>query len=170
LARHRPELDFQVRAAGYLGEGDRPYLDKVLAQVARGPLAGRFEYVGELDRQQKIHFLQSLSIFALPTVYRESKGLPVLEAMANGVPVVLPRHGSFPEIVADTEGGLLHEPLNTSDLASILIELVDNPDLRSSLGAAGRRAIVDRYHSDRMADETVTLYEQLVARPLRAGC
>ncbi len=166
VARRRPDLELKVRAAGYLGEGDRPYLDKVVSQAASGPLAGRFEYVGELDRPAKIEFLQSLSIFALPTVYRESKGLPVLEAMANGVPVVLPRHGSFPEIVADTQGGLLHEPLDTSDLATKLLELVDDPGSRASLGASGRAAVVDRYHAERMADETLALYE---ARMVAAG-
>ena len=58
----------------------------------------------------KIAFLQSLDLFCLPTVYRESKGLSVFEAWANGVPAVLPAHGAFPEMVADTGGGLLCEP------------------------------------------------------------
>ena len=99
------------------GEGDRPYLDDSSRQIAAGPLAGRFEYLGELDRQQKIAFLQSLDVFSMPTVYRESKGLPALEALANAVPVVLPDHGSFSEMVADTGGGLLHRPHDAADLA-----------------------------------------------------
>lgn len=162
VARQRPDLDFQVRAAGYLGNSDRPYLEQITAQAASGPLAGRFEYVGELDRAEKIRFLQSLSIFSLPTVYRESKGLPVLEALANGVPVVLPRHGSFPEIVADTGGGLLHEPLDTADLAATLIALADDPVQRSTLGRTGHTAIADRYHAGRMAERTLALYDELI--------
>jgi glycosyltransferase involved in cell wall biosynthesis len=166
----RPDLDVQVRAAGYLGQGDIPYFKKIETRAAQGPLAGRFLYLGELSRVEKIAFMQSLTLFALPTVYRESKGLPVLEALANGVPVVLPRHGSFPEIVADTGGGILHEPLDTSDLARSLIRLLDNPEERASLGRSGREAIVDRYNADRMADNTLALYTQLLARPARAGC
>ena len=99
----RRRTAFVVRAAGYLGAADRPYFESLQKRIAAGPLAGRFEYVGELDRPQKIAFLQSLDMFSVPTVYRESKGLPVLEAMANAVPVVLPDHGSFSELVADTE-------------------------------------------------------------------
>ena len=87
------------------------------ARAAAGPLAGRFQYLGELDRAQKIAFLQSLDVFSMPTVYRESKGLPALEAMANAVPVVLPDHGSFTEMIADTGGGLLHRPHDPADLA-----------------------------------------------------
>jgi glycosyltransferase involved in cell wall biosynthesis len=166
----RPDLDFQVRAAGYLGQGDIAYLKEVESRAATGPMAGRFLYLGELSRIEKIAFMQSLTLFALPTVYRESKGLPVLEAMANGVPVVLPRHGSFPEIVADTGGGVLHEPLDTTDLARWLIRLLDNPEERASLGQTGRAAIVDRYNAERMADNTLALYKSLLARPTRAGC
>ena len=52
-------------------------------------------------------FLQSLDVLSVPTTYREPKGLYVLEAWANGVPVVQPRHGSFPELMEAAGGGLL---------------------------------------------------------------
>lgn len=164
LARTRPDLDFHVRAAGYLGKTDEPYLREIESRVARGPLAGRFEYVGELDRVEKIAFLQSLSVFALPTVYTESKGLPVLEAWANGLPVVLPNHGSFPEMVADTDGGLLHTPHDPHDLAGCLAELLEDGERRSALGTRGREAVVNRYQAHHMAAAHADLY-----RRLRAG-
>lgn len=162
LARDAPDVRFRVRAAGYLGKSDVPYLRQIESQVARGPLAGRFEYLGELDRAGKIAFLQSLSLLAMPTVYCESKGLPALEALANAVPVVLPAHGGFPEMVADTGGGVLHAPHDADDLAQRLRELLENPGLRAELGKAGREAILDRYHAARMAEETVRLYQSLM--------
>lgn len=158
----KPNLRFKVRAAGYLGQADEPYLQQLLQSIERGKLAGQFDYVGELSRDEKIEFLGSLSVFALPTVYRESKGISVLEAWANGTPVVLPDHGSFREMVADTGGGLLHRPHDPSDLASQLSKLLHDKPLRSQLGAAGRNAVTDRYHADRMAVETLNLYESLV--------
>jgi glycosyltransferase involved in cell wall biosynthesis len=157
---------FVVRAAGYLGTGDKPYLKKIEEQIARGPLAGRFQYVGELDRAGKIAFLQSLDIFSTPTVYRESKGLPALEAMANAVPVVLPDHGSFSELVADTGGGLLHRPHDTDHLAEKLVELLNDSVKATKLGGAGQQAIHDRYHARAMAEQTRRLYQRLVD----AGC
>ena len=57
-----------------------------------------FEYRGELDRAQQGRIPAQLDVLSVPTTYREPKGLYVLEAMANGVPVVQPRHGAFPEI------------------------------------------------------------------------
>jgi len=152
---------FVIRAAGYLGEGDKPYLTALEAKIAAGKLAGRFQYVGELNRAEKIAFLQSLDVFSTPTVYRESKGLPALEAMANAVPVVLPGHGSFSEMIADTRGGVLHQPHNAADLADKLAELLRDPERAKQHGAAGHQAIRDRYHAAAMAEKTLDLYRQL---------
>lgn len=155
---------FTLRAAGYLGAGDRPYLRDIEQRVAAGPLAGKFAYLGELDRPEKIAFLQTLDLFSVPTVYRESKGLPPLEAMANAVPVVLPDHGSFSEMVADTGGGLLCRPHDPQDLADKLGELLCDPVRANQLGLMGQQAIQDRYHAEAMARQTRELYRQLLTR------
>jgi glycosyltransferase involved in cell wall biosynthesis len=97
----------RVQAAGYMDAADAPYLADIQRQLARDGVAERFEYLGQLDRAAKIAFLQSLDLFCLPTVYRESMGLSVFEAWANAVPAVLPAHGTFPELIEDTGGGLL---------------------------------------------------------------
>ena len=162
LANRGDVPPFELRAAGYLGEADRPYLKKLEERAAAGPLAGRFKYVGELDRDEKIRFLQSLDVFSTPTVYRESKGLPSLEAMANAVPVVLPDHGSFSEMITDTGGGVLHRPLDAEDLADKLAELLNDPVRATQLGLAGQHAIRDRYHAGAMARQTRDLYRRLV--------
>ena len=99
----------------------------------------------------------------MPTVYRESKGLPALEAMANAVPVVLPDHGSFSEMVADTGGGVLHRPHDAADLADKLAELLRDPVRATQLGLAGQQAIQDRYHAAAMARQTLELYNRLAA-------
>jgi glycosyltransferase involved in cell wall biosynthesis len=161
LAANGSVPPFELRVAGYLGGGDRPYLERLESRAAAGPLGGRFKYLGELDRAQKIAFLQSLDVMSVPTVYRESKGLPALEAMANAVAVVLPDHGSFSELIADTGGGLLCRPLDAGDLAEKLGELLRDPVRAAELGLAGQQAIQDRYHARGMAEETLELYREL---------
>ena len=151
----------ELHAAGYLGVADRPYLAAIERRVTTGPLAGKFHYHGELDRAGKIAFLQSLDVMSTPTVYRESKGLPVLEAWANGVPVVVPRHGTFPELVAASGGGVLHEPLDAADLAAKLAQLLGDPARSEQLGRAGQRAVRERYHAEAMARRTLALYREL---------
>ena len=152
----------RLRAAGYLGEADRPYMDKILDRTRRWPRPELFHYLGEVDRPGKIGFLQSLHVLSMPSVYRESKGLSVLEALANAVPVVVPDHGTFPELVADTGGGLLHSPEDPSALAGALRKLILDRRLAASLGGSGQAAIRQRYQAAEMAAKTAELYRQLL--------
>ncbi len=161
LARRPGMPPFELHAAGYLGPGDRNYLKDLETRAKRGPLAGRFTYHGELSREQKIAFLQSLTVFSTPTVYRESKGLPTLEALANAVPVVMPDHGTFSELLQDTGGGLLSKPHDVEDLAAKIADLLHDPHLARELGLAGQLAVQDRYHAEQMARQTVAFYHQL---------
>ncbi|QDV80381.1 glycosyltransferase family 4 protein [Botrimarina mediterranea] len=162
LAERRPDLAFELHAGGYLGAGDRNYLIDLRKKSEFGALAGRFHYHGELDRAQKYALLASLDVFSTPTVYAEAKGLPALEAMAVGVPVVLPEHGSFPEMVAATGGGLLHPPHDPEGLSEALERLLSDASARRAFGQAGAAAVRERFHAGRMADETLAVYRGLV--------
>jgi glycosyltransferase involved in cell wall biosynthesis len=163
ILRERPEYTgCRLRVAGYLGDRDRPYWERLRRQIRQWGLGDAVEYAGELDRAAKIRFLQSLDVFSVPTVYRESKGLPVLEALANGVPVVQPWHGVFTEFVNATEGGLLVPPNDAQALADGIAQLLDNQPLRVELGRRGRQAVERSYTADRMADATLAVYQQFV--------
>jgi glycosyltransferase involved in cell wall biosynthesis len=153
----------RLRAAGYLGGADRPYLAKIQARVAALGLQSKFEYLGETDRVQKIAFYQSLDVMSVPTVYRESKGLPLLEALANAVPVVMPAHGSFPEMIEDTGGGLLCRPEDPADLAHHLKRIIENPLLAADLGQRGQKAVHDRYTDRLMAQRHEAMYRDVLA-------
>ena len=98
---------------------------------------------------------------SVPTVYRESKGLSVLEAWAVGVPAVLPAHGTFPELIEDTGGGVLCEPDNPTALAEGLKRLIQNPDFATDCGRRAQRAVHQRYHAQRMAKQTLQLYDTI---------
>ena len=100
----------RLSVAGYLGQRDAPYFQHVCEQIASRGLSDVFDYRGEVNREEKIAFLNSIHILSVPTPYKEPKGLSLLEAMANGVPVVQPRHGIFPEWIEKTGGGILVEP------------------------------------------------------------
>jgi glycosyltransferase involved in cell wall biosynthesis len=152
----------RVRAAGYLDPADRPYLAEIQRQMTEAGLAERFAYVGELDRAAKIAFLQSLDVFCLPTVYRESKGLSVFEAWANAVPAVLPAHGAFPEMVADTGGGVLCKPGDPASLAAGLKRMILDPDFAAECGRRAQQIVHQRYNADVMARRMIELYERLL--------
>lgn len=162
LAAERPGK-VRLRVAGYLGERDRKFLEEQEAKLRSWGLADVYEYAGEIDRDTKIRFLQSLSVLSVPTVYREPKGLFVLEALANGVPVVLPRHGAFPELIEATGGGVLVEPGSPEDLARGIGELLDDPARRAELGRQGREAVHARFGDEAEAENALAVYQQVLA-------
>jgi glycosyltransferase involved in cell wall biosynthesis len=154
--RSLPPLRFAI--AGYKSFGDEPYFETVTKRAEELGLADRFQYAGELDRAEKIAFLQSLDIMAVATVYHESKGFSVLEALAIGVPVVAPRHGSFLEILEETGGGVTCAPNDPTDLADKLRQLILSPAMIDEHGRRGHKAIRAYYTAQRMADSHRQLY------------
>ncbi len=142
----------RVVAAGYLGASDRPYFEALEREIARRGLRDHFQYLGEVDRDAKFAFLRSLHLFSVPSVYREAKGLYLLEALSQGVPAVQPRHGSFPEIIEATGGGLLYEPGDVKSLAAGIAKLMDDSALRTRLGDDGRRRFRELYTAEIMAE------------------
>ncbi len=152
----------RLHVAGYLPPQHRGYLRGVERQLRGWGLAGDYRYAGEVTREEKIAFLAGLDLLAVGTVYAEPKGLYVLEALANGVPVVAPRHGAFPELLAETGGGVLVAPGDPAALAAALAELLRDPGRRERLGRAGREAVHARHGDEAMAAATLALYQGLV--------
>jgi glycosyltransferase involved in cell wall biosynthesis len=150
---HRQHPQTRLVAAGYLGPRDKAYFEKL--QHSAADLGDAFQYAGSPPgHAEKVDFLKLLDVLSVPTTYREPKGLYVLEALANGVPVVQPRHGAFPELLAATEGGLLVNPDDPTDLARELIELIANPTRRFELAHRGQRAVHADFNTTRMAERT----------------
>jgi glycosyltransferase involved in cell wall biosynthesis len=167
LLREQPKYArTKLRVAGYLGQRDRPYWQQLQRHIADCGLNDAVEYVGEVDRAGKIRFLQSLDVFSVPTVYRESKGLPVLEAWANRVPVVQPWHGVFPELSNATQGAVLVPPNDPHALADAIGQLFDNEPLRRELGRRGRAAVEQHFTAERMAEATIAVYRAVTSAAL----
>ena len=152
--------EVRLRVAGYLGERDRPYVEEIREQVRAWGLSDAVEFLGEVDRAGKLALLRSLHVLSVPTVYREPKGLFVLEALANGVPVVQPRHGSFPELVEATGGGLLVDPESAEALADGLHELMSDPARREALGRTGKQRVHESFGDTAEAERTLDLYRR----------
>ena len=162
--RSRPGIGkSRLVAAGYLAPEHQAYLDDVKRMLREWGLEDHFEYRGEVDRGQKIAFLQSLDLLSVPATYQEPKGIFLLEAMANGVPVVQPRRGAFPEIVENTGGGLIVEADDPAALADGFLELWRNPSRAAALGRAGAEGVRRHYTVGRMAETAEAVYRDVSA-------
>lgn len=154
----------RLRIAGWLGADHREFAHHQFATLDGAGLAGQWEYVGEVDRQGKARFLQSLDLLCVPTNFLEPKGIYVLEALASGVPVLVPKHGAFPELLASTGGGHLFEPGSPQTLADALRTLLLAPDERLCLAESGRAAVLRKHSADYGAEVLHAIYQDLAGR------
>jgi glycosyltransferase involved in cell wall biosynthesis len=159
----RKGCNVRLCVAGYLGKRDHVYFQKIGQTISERGWKDRFEYAGEVDRAGKIRFLNSLHVFSVPTIYHEPKGISILESLANGVPVVQPSHGAFPEMIDATGGGLLIQPNSPAALAEGLESLLRNAKLRQQFGRNGKEAIHRNFRDDQMAQGTLDIYRRYLS-------
>ena len=149
LVERRPSTPALVLA----GEAT-PAADAWVAAAQAPPLKGRVTIEGYVSNERRTELYAGASLLVLPSL-DEGFGLPALEAMALGVPVVASSLGALPEVVGDC--GILIDPANVRDLADALEAVTTDPDLAARLRDAGiaragrfswpvsARALVDAY-------------------------
>jgi glycosyltransferase involved in cell wall biosynthesis len=139
-----------------------------LAAIKEPPLAGHVDYLGYVPADRRESLFGGARAFVLPS-FEEGFGLPALEAMAAGVPVVASNRGSLPEVVGDA--GILIDPDDTSALAAALERVISDASLRSNLSIRGleratlftwtrtaadvRQAYADALYSQKHRDPTL---------------
>jgi glycosyltransferase involved in cell wall biosynthesis len=118
LLGRRAELPRLV-VAGTAGPDAGPWLQRMQAP----PLAGHVDYLGYVTADRRADLFRGARFFLMPS-FEEGFGLPALEAMAAGVPVVASQRGSIPEVVGDA--GVLIDPADPSSLAAALESALDD--------------------------------------------
>jgi glycosyltransferase involved in cell wall biosynthesis len=162
LKRRGGPAGLKLRVFGGMSAADAGFLADVRRRIEQAGVAADVEFADQFSAEQKLAFLQSCSVLSVPTQRGEAFGLFVLEALACGVPVVLPEHGAFSELLAATGGGVACRPNDPGALADAIGGLLADPDRAAELGRVGRRAVLDRFSLDRMAREAARLCEAMV--------
>ena len=143
---HESGIEVELQAGGYLGKAHHRYMKQITEESAF--LGKRFRYIGSpVSRKEKLEFMKSLDVFSVPARFHEPKGLYLLEAMSQGVPVVQPARGSYPELIESTGGGLLFEPDNIDEYVRALKQLLESPEQRNQMGSDAQRAVREKHSS-----------------------
>lgn len=116
-------------------------------------------YLGRVDDADLAALYQGALAFVYPSS-EEGFGLPVLEAMAAGVPVVTTTGGALPEAAGDA--GLLVAPGSVAELAQALRRIASEPGLRADLVVRGAKRVAE-HPWERTAEETCRVYEKAAA-------
>ena len=161
---HRTLLDAAARVArqtrdwSLLLVGDGPERRAMERRVDR---AGLGEIVKLLGRRDDVDGLLDTADLAVLPSYTEGLPNAVLEAMAHGVPVVATDVGGTRTLL-ETGAGIVVPPRDPGALAEALAAMLRDADRRRAAGAEGRRIVEARYSVERMRDETLLLFHELV--------
>lgn len=153
LKKHRGHEDVQLVIAGSAGYRHEPILEKLNMPKYKQCI----RYLGYVTHNEKLGLLRNAAVFAYPSLY-EGFGLPVLEAMSMGVPVVTSNVSSLPEI-----GGkavTYADPDKPSDIARVLGRILLNPEVAQEMAVRGREQAA-RFTWDQTARDTLAVYEKV---------
>lgn len=136
---------------------DSVKIEKNIRELGLGPWVRMTGYVNEAKLR---HVYQLASAFVFPS-FVEGFGIPLLEAMASGLPVVTSRSSALPEIAQDA--AVYADPHDHLDLAAKIIQVLEDESLKEKLVSAGRNRVLS-FSWDRAASETLAFYQDVHRR------
>jgi glycosyltransferase involved in cell wall biosynthesis len=157
VAKLRTERDIELTVIGRPNEGGR--VDKTITRLGLGDIV---HCVSGISDEALARLYGEAEVAVVPSLY-EGFSLPAIEAMSCGVAVVATTGGALPEVVGTSgETGLLVPPDDPGALAGAIAQLLDDPELRAKLGAAGRERVIHRFTWQVTAAGTAACYEAIL--------
>lgn len=155
-------VPFQLEVVGHWQKQE--FADRVHDRIRELKLGKRVRFLGTLIGDEKFAAYRRADVFCFPTYFEcESFGLVLLEAMANGLPVVATRWRGIPSVVDEGQTGYLVETHDAEAVADRLACLAQNPELREHMGVAGRKRFEREFrisrHLDRMREVMLEVAE-----------
>jgi glycosyltransferase involved in cell wall biosynthesis len=165
VAKLRAEREIDLIVIGKPREGGR-----VSKAIERLGLDDIVTTVTGVTDEELARLYGEAEVAVVPSLY-EGFSLPAIEAMSCGVPVVATTGGALPEVVGEHDRtGILVAPNDPEALKVAIAKLLDDPDARARLGAAGRERVIERFTWQVTARGTAACYDAvLTGRPLPAS-
>ncbi len=159
--RQRETVEAKLHLAGAKTAVDDEFIAQQKRKVEAAGLTDDVMISPNISTDDKVDFLQRLSVFSVPALYGESFGLYLIEALACGVPVVQPNHAAFPEILEKTGGGLLYDPEDPANLADSLEMMLSLEERRRKLGFEGGQRARKYFTAERMAEDVEAVFQNV---------
>ena len=141
------------------GKGQKSMLAQLKADIKANDCGKHFIFIPRVPLEDLPAYYRSADICVVPSLYDNSP-YTCLEAMSCGKPVVGTSAGGTAEYVVNGESGIIVPPKDSSALASAIVTLLKDSELRRAMGASARKRSVDKFQRSEIARQTVLLYEQ----------
>lgn len=148
-----------------IGGGKGWLYDPIFAKAQSLGLADRIRFVGFIPGEDLPLWYAAATVFVFPSLF-EGFGMPLLEAMACGTPVVTTSSSSLPEVAGDA--GLIVSPTDAEALGHALLQVLNTPTLRADLRERGLRQ-VQRFSWHETAERTLQAYHDAAGQTTPTG-
>ncbi|HBB36038.1 MAG TPA: colanic acid biosynthesis glycosyltransferase WcaL [Cyanobacteria bacterium UBA8803] len=170
-------IEYGIRAIAKLAEiypgieyniiGDGPLKEDFQKLIAELQVSHIIKLLGWKQQEELIKILDRSHILIAPSVTAAdgNQDAPVntlKEAMAMGLPVIGTLHGGIPELIEDGVSGFLVPERDADAIATKVSYLIEHPELWPELGRSGRARVQDKYDMNKLNDELVEIYQQLL--------
>lgn len=151
-----PDLTLNV-CGGYTGD-DKPFVSAQIKKIRENGYQKNVKIYPEFQGNKKAEFFKSVDVISVPVRKYDGYGMYILEANLEGVPVVQPATGAFPEIIEITGGGISYSPDTAEVLAETLTKFLLNNDLREKTGRDGFAGVRANLSLGKMSDGLADMY------------
>jgi len=146
--------------------GSGPLLDEMISYVNLKDKNNIVEFLGHKNREELIELYKKCKFIVVPSEWYEISGLIIFEAFACGKPAIGSKIGGIPELIKDTERGLVFEPKNSDELSQTIKFLLNNPDIVKEMGDNAREFVSTKLSSEKHYLKLIEIYRQAISKHL----
>jgi colanic acid/amylovoran biosynthesis glycosyltransferase len=165
IATRYPDIEYKIG-------GDGPLSKSLQDLINQLNLNEKVKILGFQLQEEIINLIKEADLFLAPSVTSKDgdiEGIPVviMEAMAQGLPVLSTRHAGIPELVEDGKSGFLVPERDPDALAEKLEYLIQHQDLLPQMGSTGRDFIERNHNINKLNDQMIQMFQQLLCEKLQ---
>lgn len=151
----------RVLLVGGVSDGNPKYLRDCEQIALTSPFAGQIEFTGVVNDVST--FYKQCTVVVHASIEPEPFGMVLIEAMAEGRPVVASIFGAAPEVVEDGVTGYLVDPNDAKALSERIADLLSNPQLAATMGTEGHQKVRQKYNPQDAARQFESVYAQIIS-------
>lgn len=160
LKKEAPFRQLKLKYTGGYTDDYKKVMVEIKRKAKRLNIEKDIEFYDDLSYDGKNQFLDSISLFCVPSRRKEAFGMHILEAMAAQVPVIMPRIGAYPELVDKSKAGLCYDPSNSKNLTDALRKVLTDKELYSELKQNCHTAISTAFSTAEQTTKIGEIYKQ----------
>jgi colanic acid/amylovoran biosynthesis glycosyltransferase len=155
-----PQVEYEIA-------GDGPLMNDIKSLIEKLNISDRIKLLGWQRQEEIVEFMKEANILLAPSVCSKDgdwEGIPVvlMEALAQGLPVLSTQHSGIPELVQDGQSGFLVPERDVDALAEKLTYLIEHPEIWPEMGWSGRDYVERHYDINKLNDQLVRLYQRVL--------